>query len=351
MKQTFFYFLILIGMSLKSQNLVLTQSFNQPTVGDTNLVYPMDTLGFSSAMPIGLIGNNITWDFTKLNAKPNILETAYISPTTVTNSASFSGCNIVEKQGGLYTFLKSSITPTTQTELLGLTSSTLSFNFTNTAIAAKYPMAFGTSISDNFSGTFVFSLNGTCSGTLTSNADGYGTIKLPNNLTLTNVLRVKSVQTLNLSAALITGLPPSQVGTIKQTYYNYFHASQKFPVLSINYTRISLITSQTPTVTALITGNSKSIVVGLTNHIMDENSLNFYPNPSIGILNIEIKNNPSKNNSLFIYDITGKIVKQLSFENSSTSLENINLKDLNPGVYFLKLKLGEKILSKKIILE
>ena len=60
MKQTFFYFLILIGISLKSQNLVLTQSFNQPTVGDTNLVYPMDTLGFSSAMPIGLIGNNIT---------------------------------------------------------------------------------------------------------------------------------------------------------------------------------------------------------------------------------------------------------------------------------------------------
>ena len=54
---------------------------------------------------------------------------------------------------------------------------------------------------------------------------------------------------------------------------------------------------------------------------------------------------------MFIYDITGKIVKQLSFENSSTSLENINLKDLNPGVYFLKLKLGEKILSKKIILE
>ena len=84
---------------------------------------------------------------------------------------------------------------------------------------------------------------------------------------------------------------------------------------------------------------------------MDESSLNFYPNPSKGFLNIEIKNNPSKNNSLFIYDITGKIVKQLSFENNSTSLENINLKDLNTGVYFLKLKLGEKILSKKIILE
>jgi hypothetical protein len=106
-------------------------------------------------------------------------------------------------------------------------NNTLSFNFTNTAVAAKYPMAFGTSISDNFSGTFVFSLNGTCSGTLTSNADGYGTIKLPNNLTLTNVLRVKSVQTLNLSAALITGLPPTQVGTIKQTYYNSIFSNNR----------------------------------------------------------------------------------------------------------------------------
>ena len=55
MKQTFFYFLILIGISLKSQNLVLSQSFNQPAVGDTNLVYPMDTLGFSSGIVVLLM--------------------------------------------------------------------------------------------------------------------------------------------------------------------------------------------------------------------------------------------------------------------------------------------------------
>lgn len=351
MKNTFFYFLIIIGTTLKSQNLILTQSFNQPAVGDTNLVYSMDTLGFSSGMPIGLTGNNLTWDFTNLNAKSNILETTYISPITVTNSASFSGCNMVEKQGGLYTFLKSTITPTSQTELLGLTSSTLSFNFTNSAIAAKYPMAFGTSISDNFSGTFAFSLNGTCSGTLTSNADGYGTIKLPNNLTLTNVLRVKSIQTLNLSASLITGLPPTQVGTIKQTYYNYFHASQKFPILSINYTRISLITSQTPTITALITGNKRSIIVGLTNNFIDESNIYIYPNPTNGLLNINTKNCIIKINSIFIYDMTGKIIKQLDFENRLDVIDTINLKDLNPGIYFLKLKFGEKMLSKKIVLE
>lgn len=351
MKHTFFYFLILVVINLKSQNLVLTQSFNQPIIGDTNFVYSMDTSAFSSGLPMGLSGNNVTWNFTNLNAKPNILETAYVSPITVTNSASFTGCNIVEKQGGLFTFLKSTITPTTQTELMGITSSTLSFNFTNTAIAFKYPMTFGTSISDNFSGTFVFSLNGTCSGTLTSNADGYGTIQLPNSLTLTNVLRVKSVQTLNLSASLITGLPPSQIGTIKQTYYNYFHASQKFPVLSVNYTRISLITSQTPTVNALITGNKKSIIVGLTNNFLDESIINIYPNPSKGVLNIDIKNSASKNNSMVIYDIMGKIIKQLELENSSDIIDTINLKDLNPGIYFLKLKLGEKILSKKIILE
>ena len=47
------------------------------------------------------------------------------------------------------------------------------------------------------------------------------------------------------------------------------------------------------------------------------------------------------------------VVVDAQFEdvNPSRSQENINLKDLNPGVYFLKLKLGEKILSKKIILE
>lgn len=66
-----------------------------------------------------------------------------------------------------------------------------------------------------------------------------------------------------------------------------------------------------------------------------------YPNPSNGIINIENKNL----NKIFIYDISGKKIKELK------ASSQIDLSDISKGIYLIKLISDEGILVDKIILQ
>lgn len=332
-----------VSIQIKSQSLILTQSFNEPVIGDTNYTYAVDTSAYTAGLPINVTGGYTTWDFTRLGVlSTTAIPSAYVSPSVVPNSANYPGCTMAQKQGTSYTFFKSATTPTTQTEVLGLNTSTISFNFTNTAVAYKYPMSYGSSFSDNLSGSFTFSVNGTCTGSVSSNVDGFGNLFLPNGAMFLNALRAKSVQSLSLSASLVSGLPASQVGTLKQTTYSYFHASQKFPVLTIDYTKVSLITSSTPTIFTVVSTNSKSFIVGTKENALNEADYDIFPNPSSGLINItsSIDNKPKK---IEIYSALSELIYQ------SAEIENINISALAEGIYFLKITGDQGSVIKKII--
>jgi len=90
----------------------------------------------------------------------------------------------------------------------------------------------------------------------------------------------------------------------------------------------------------LITGDS----VGME----EENSisgLNIYPNPSNGILNIELDENGEF--SVEVTDIVGKIVSNNNI-NSNTTL---NLSELDKGVYFVTVSNNETMKTTKVIIE
>ncbi|MFA7686353.1 MAG: T9SS type A sorting domain-containing protein [Moheibacter sp.] len=75
-------------------------------------------------------------------------------------------------------------------------------------------------------------------------------------------------------------------------------------------------------------------------------SLQIYPNPSNGELNIQLKEK-SNNISLNIYDLTGKRVAQNTFENSNKL--NVNLSHLPPGTYVIHLVADGKKWTQKWI--
>jgi hypothetical protein len=343
MKQVLFIFLFVLSSKLFSQT--LTQSFNEPIVGDTERTYPIDTSGFTTGMPTSITGSNSVWNFTKLIITNSVIPNAYVSPSAVSSSSSYAGCNLVLAQGPLNNFYKSTTTPTTQTELLGFRTGTLALTFTNTAIVAKYPISFGSTITDNISGTFVFTVSGTCSGSLNTVADGLGTLQLPNGLSLSNVLRIKSVQTLSLSATLSTLIPiPLQIGTIKQTSYYYFHSSNKFPVLTISYQSLSFLGSATPSITGIVSGNAKILVSNVRENMINENLIKVYPNPFSSSFNIE-NNNAIKIESIKVFDAIGHLI----FVNSNS--KEVDLSTFTKGIYLLEIQTQEGILRKKLIKE
>ncbi|MBN2166103.1 MAG: FG-GAP repeat protein [Marinilabiliaceae bacterium] len=78
-----------------------------------------------------------------------------------------------------------------------------------------------------------------------------------------------------------------------------------------------------------------------TNINSNINSFKVYPNPTSDIINV-VGLNPSNENTIIIYDETGRICKQSVLNNGNTL---IDLKNLNPGYYFIELQKEKKTIK------
>jgi hypothetical protein len=335
-----FLSLLLILFSFTGFSQTLTQSFNEPVIGDNQPQYDIDTSAYSAGMPIAVTGSTAVWNFTSLVAHTPSFATSYVSPATVSNSANYPGCTVVSVSYMLTTFLKSVNSGTTQqTEILGLSSNTLNVTFTNSAIAAKFPMSYGSSSTDNMAGTFSgFSQNGTCNGNITTTADGLGTLNLPGGISLTNVLRVKSVQNLSM---LLSGFP---VGSAKQTIYNYYHSSQKFPIISINYTYLSII-GQNPSTSSFVNGSVShftAVATGISENAISNDDVMIYPNPAGQNVYFDIKKSANP--------IAIKVYNQIGAEIYSAAYsDHLDISGFKGGMYVIEIKTDKGFLIKKII--
>lgn len=314
--------------------LVLTKALYEPVIGDTSRTYLLDTAAYAGGLNAAATGTNHLWDYSQLVAvNSNTIVSAYLDPAAVPSSSNYPGCTVVQKQGPLNTYFKSVSTPSTQLEFMGITSSSLNMTFTNTAVYMRYPTALGNTVTDNFSGSFTFSISGTASGNVTVTADGSGTLALATT-TLNDVLRVKTIQNTALNAVFITG-------TIKQTVYTYYHASKKFPILSISYQTVG-ITGQTPSVTAQASGDVNNFVVGINEYELPAFNSVIYPNPASESMYVLVDPavEPKK---LKIMNQLGQTVYS---GNYSTT---VNVSGLASGVYFIEVQADKGIARKRFV--
>jgi hypothetical protein len=77
----------------------------------------------------------------------------------------------------------------------------------------------------------------------------------------------------------------------------------------------------------------------------DNPILKIFPNPATGIVNIQVKTKNKYNLVLEIHSVTGKLIfrKQLS-NNDMKFMEELDVNNLSPGLYFISIK-GEKLLK------
>jgi len=333
MKKILLCFLLLAFIKNNSQDLILTKAAFEPVIGDSSKAFIVDTSAYAFGLNVSLTGSNTVWTYTNLIATSNTTSTQYVDPLSVPASSNYAGCSVVQKQGTLYTYFKSVALPITQLEFMGVSSTSLNMTFTNNAIYSRYPFAFGDSFTDSFSGSFTFSVNGTAAGNATVTADGTGTLNLPND-TLNNVLRVKSEQNTNFTAF---GFP---AGSLKMTKYDFYHASEKFPVFTINYQTIT--SGGNPTVTAVVSGNKNNFIQGVKENSISEFNPGIYPNPAGNILNITT-DDFMKPREIKIFNQMGQIVFTSPFAN------HIDVSALESGIYFIEVKTENGTSRKKFI--
>ena len=83
-----------------------------------------------------------------------------------------------------------------------------------------------------------------------------------------------------------------------------------------------------------------------------ENTIKVFPNPSDGRFQLTIDHQGEEKVLAKVFDITGKLVKNISedlvHEDTSVTAQ-VNLESPKSGIYFLRIEIGKKVLTKKFI--
>ncbi|MCC6370430.1 MAG: T9SS type A sorting domain-containing protein [Bacteroidia bacterium] len=342
MKKTVFTLFLLASISEINLAQSLTKAEQEPVVGD---LYATKAYDSTLAVPKS-VGINQNWNFSSLVQTTLTASSAYISTTSLPSTSLLPGATLAEDLGGgEYNVYKSTTTPASQFELIGrisVTGNTANvLKYTNTSILYTWPMTSTTSFTDNYNGT-VIGMPGSYTGTKTVAVTGSGSITMPNGTNYGNILQVKTNEKMVTSVSISTF---NISYTTNITMYEYFHPTQKFPLIrvtyEINYDGIN------PADTSVLIDVNTNINVGIkkeTNLIL----YTLYPNPAKNELNMKLDNPSNQNCFLTIENMEGKFVKSFDLGNDNRIETKLSIEELPPGIYFVKTKQGDNWSVKKI---
>ncbi|MDA3867126.1 MAG: T9SS type A sorting domain-containing protein [Salinivirgaceae bacterium] len=92
-----------------------------------------------------------------------------------------------------------------------------------------------------------------------------------------------------------------------------------------------------------VDGAAQTVPVGLSS-IFTVNTVDFniYPNPSNGVFNVDVDGNAT----VTVMNVTGQVVENTTISGSQT----ITLDNVNAGVYFVRVQVGENVATKQLII-
>lgn len=336
MKKIYLFIFSIFALSqMEAQTYTLTQSNSEAVVGDTYGSLLVDTN--TTALPISIIGSNVTWNILGLTYTDSLIATnTYSTAATYSNSPNYPGTNLVQYDSTTTTYYKTS---TNKLELLGVDAGFFDLNYnTNAATIANYPMAYGYTDTDALVGGTInvpsATLSGPFSGTVVTSVDGSGTVNLNGITTFNNCLRIKTTQniTFNLAGGLIQG-------TIDQNIYNFHHSSSKFPVFTISYSHI--VTTGLQSLDQMQTQVSilSNVMIGVKENKLNNIVFKAYPNPANNEINLHFVLANEESYSVEISNTLGQVVKTVLMSNLQPGLynESVNTTDLSAGMYTIKV--------------
>lgn len=351
MKKQLFIIATLISSISFGQS--LTQA-NEPAIGQSIQMYVCDTTVSNLAT---VMGNNVTWDYSNIvsdGGATSLID--IVSAAQTTNGAFFqNSTKAISFQGALLNYISS--TPTQRLSqgfvfndaVLG--DVVADFNANSEKVVA-YPFSLGNSVTDNFNGTISFTFNGglqtpTCTGNSLAKIDGQGTLKLPSNTNLSDVIRYVLIDTIFTQVSILPfPFPASDIQIIRKQYEYYNLTATSLPVFV--YTSIDVLQSGSSTPLVSQKNILSSVQPTNTSGLNEQDKTTFltYPNPTNGELNIIGSFNGST--SLSVIDQTGRIVLS---KNTIKAAEILDLSSLNKGMYTVLFQSDDSVSSQKIILE
>lgn len=309
-------------------------SYNAFTAGDKH------EFVYTTNASEGLAGENVTWDFSGLQKTDKTLTSNMFTYSTWDKTGIIPEANIAMEEAGNWFFFK--VTPQGM-DMYG--SSNVCGNITryNKPLAKlKYPFQYGDKMSGDYSGAII---NANMSeikitGTYEIVADAYGTLLLPDGITIKNTLRVKQTRTFTNNNQ-------------KEITYRWYANDVRYPLLvMIKYESAQ---QSAVSVTALY-ANAKNATapappIAKTEKKLRITSIKVMPNPFHGQLTIHYTIENAGAVTIDLIDANGKLVKNCvnqTFETGNYS-NTINLNTDKVGTYFLRFTAGDEVITKKVV--
>jgi hypothetical protein len=304
--------------------------YAQPTLN--NSVFPIigdvSEYGYLSSgqniLP-GNSGENITWDFSNLVLDLSTTTISYLEPSTTPYFNSFPEANMAI----FYSNNQIEYTKKTADSMIhqGQYITGIDYQlYSNTRLDLKVPLNLGESFTDDFATNFTNPSGDYIvrTGTIESTFDGYGTLILPEQ-TIPNCIRIKTTK----YSHDIVG---SSTVDYYDTLYHWYSPNIRNYLLHYN----SFTVSGTHYSFGYLRGNFHLNL----DEINDQNfEITISPNPSTELITISIFNVEDSKKTCYIFDASGRVMKELTLTESNSI---VDISELKAGIYFVRIGNSEQ---------
>ncbi|NOX86823.1 MAG: T9SS type A sorting domain-containing protein [Chlorobi bacterium] len=341
MKRVYFLLsmVLLISVAVVAQPTITYE--NAPKIGD---VYYQSY--FTTSLDPGPGGASQTWDYGSVQAEGTD-QFSVISPSGTPFENQFPEANITfyvnNETGEIYSYADLSTS-----EILsygaGIVTDTgnLIMHYSDPEKQMEFPFSFNDSFTDDYFAVFeVIGMTIHRRGTSTVTADAWGSITTPET-TYGSVLRIKNES--NIVDSVFMGSIFLMARTSSSTDYSWYTGDDGYPVFTIT---ISQDEESTDT-----TGSFKTTPESVGENTNNLSNIRVYPNPANNILYVSIPSENEDDLIISLLDLTGKeIIRKNHDFSAQRNPVTLDLNNLSPGMYFLRVNDGQHSFTKKIIVE
>ena len=291
----------------------------------------------------GNSGPNQIWDFSQLEKKSTLTSYMYSSYDTPNFTDIPESDAVLEEFGNKFYFKVSG----GLIEQYGTVTNGTITKFDKPFVKMVFPFNYGDVYSGDFSGTIAGKNNytATFTGTYILEADAYGTLILPGDVSIKDVIRIKTVkeQCYNNSASC-------NCATIS---YKWYSQDLRYPLLTIIQSQNTEGTKTIQTAYYSKAENKPAAPVETNSLIGEKIQASVYPNPFSGEFKMDYNISIDADVIIEIYDNSGVKVYDTKKLNQKAGYytETINARQIGErlGIFHIRIIAGDSSISKTVI--
>lgn len=323
------FLLLALGITIESYaQPTLTNAVNY-SIGDKTQYLECDSAGFNP----GSNGAAQTWTFTSLTVTDTFTQ-EIVNPSSTGNGSQFPSATFAELSGNGEAYIENT---GNDYKMAGIVESNsgLNMKYPNSMALIQRPVNYMDTLVDTFTSQYSYSSQSfTGGGVVTTIADGYGTLVLPDS-TYNDVLRIRTVF---MQEDSVSGFPIPLNVSIQNVTYMWFVAGFKEPILRAD--SFAIQTPGPPIETYTVAYRPKDQSVGITD--IDVQNAGIYCHLSRGTATFAGKLNTGSKYNISMTDLNGRLIHNTSFT-ATSSEHTIDIPaSLTDGVYIIGIQENDK---------